>query len=105
MSSFRSKIGQKLCRNQSKSIKFLIFVALPDFCCSFKFSNKKKTFHLHFNIFEESKMHFNIFEESKMRHILTSNSTHYPIISGYVVLEEHYTMYVVNILSDNFRIG
>ena len=21
---------------------------LPDFCCSFKFSNKKKTFHLHF---------------------------------------------------------
>ena len=23
---------------------------LPDFCCSFKFSNKEKTFHLHFNM-------------------------------------------------------
>ena len=36
---------------------------------------------------------FNIFEESKMCHILTSNSTHFLIISGYIFLEEHYTMY------------
>ena len=44
--------------------------------------------------------HFNIFEESKMCHILTSDSTHHLIISGYIFLEEHY-----DILSDNFRIG
>ena len=36
---------------------------------------------------------FNIFEESEMCHILTSNSSHYLIISGYIFLEEHYTMY------------
>ena len=35
-----------------------------------------------------------------MCHILTSNSTHYLIISEYIFLEEH----VCNILSDNFRI-
>ena len=46
---------------------------------------------------------FNIFEESKMCHILTSNSTHYLIISGYIFLEEHYIM--CDVLSDNFRIG
>ena len=37
---------------------------------------------------------FNIFEESKMCHILTSNFTHHLIILRYIVLEEHYTMYV-----------
>ena len=37
---------------------------------------------------------FNIFGESKICHILTSNSTHYIIISEYIFLEEHYTMYV-----------
>ena len=29
-----------------------------------------------------------------MYHILTSNSTHYLIISGYILLEERYTMYI-----------
>ena len=37
---------------------------------------------------------FNIFEESMMCHILTSSSTHYLIFSRYILLEEHYTMYV-----------
>ena len=36
----------------------------------------------------------NVFEESKMCHVLMSNSTHYLIISGYIFLEEQYTMYV-----------
>ena len=38
--------------------------------------------------------HFNVFEEPKMCHILMSNSIHYLIISGYIFLEEHYTMYI-----------
>ena len=37
---------------------------------------------------------FSIFEESKMCYILTSNSTHYLIISGYIFLEEHCILYV-----------
>ena len=36
---------------------------------------------------------FNILEESKMCHMLMSNSTHYLIISEYIFLDEHYTMY------------
>ena len=38
-----------------------------------------------------------------MCYILTSNSTHYLIMSGYISLEEHYTIYVT--LTENFRIG
>ena len=47
---------------------------------------------------------FNIFEESKMCHILTSNSTHYLIISGYIFWR-NITLCICNILSDTFRIG
>ena len=38
-----------------------------------------------------------------MCHMMTSDSTYCLIISAYIFLEEHYTMYV-NIITDNFSL-